>query len=160
MYNNVSLFTVSLPSQNNQHNQHEIRALFRPVRGTSTSGRIKKQKKRRTWTCEFICLSETDAMKVPTREEKLALVKAGLGSKKIQFNADDTEELFQQKLIGEDGFSKLSDCGVFEIMRCISNCRNLEVISCRRTPEVMKSFVGCQSKLNLHQTHTTCINVS
>lgn len=147
MYNNVSLFTVSLPSQNNQHNQHEIRALFRPVRGTSTSGRIKKQKKRRTWTCEFICLSETDAMKVPTREEKLALVKAGLGSKKIQFNADDTEELFQQKLIGEDGFSKLSDCGGFEIMRCISNCRNLEVISFRRTPEVMKSFVGCQSKL-------------
>lgn len=117
------------------------------MRGTSTSGRIKKQKKRRTWTCEFICLSETDAMKVPTREEKLALVKAGLGSKKIQFNADDTEELFQQKLIGEDGFSKLSDCGGFEIMRCISNCRNLEVISCRRTPEVMKSFVGCQSKL-------------
>nr|XP_034308834.1 uncharacterized protein LOC117683540 [Crassostrea gigas] len=93
---------ISLPSQNNQHNQHEIRALFRPVRGsTSTSGRIKKQKKRRTWTCEFICLSETDAMKVPTREEKLALVKAGLGSKKIQFNADDTEELFQQKLIEE-----------------------------------------------------------
>lgn len=45
---------ISLPSQNNQHNQHEIRALFRPVRGTSTSGRIKKQKKRRTWTCEFI----------------------------------------------------------------------------------------------------------
>lgn len=24
---------ISLPSQNNQHNQHEIRALFRPVRG-------------------------------------------------------------------------------------------------------------------------------
>ena len=54
-----------------------------------------KQKEKRTWTREFVCLSETNTNKVPTKEEKHSLIKAGLGHKKIQFYADDSEEGFQ-----------------------------------------------------------------
>ena len=92
-------------------------------------------------------LSETNTTKVSNKEEKLALIKAGLGPKKIQFYADDSEEVFQQKLVGQDGFPKLSHCGGFELMRCSSNCRDLAVFFCHRTPEIIKTFVGCQSKI-------------
>ena len=54
-----------------------------------------KQKEKRTWTRELVCLSETNTTKVPTKEEKHSLIKAGLGHKKIQFYADDSEEVFQ-----------------------------------------------------------------
>ncbi|VDI17898.1 Hypothetical predicted protein, partial [Mytilus galloprovincialis] len=53
----------------------------------------------------------------------------------------------QKKLFSEEGFNKLRDCGGFELLRCQSNCRLLEIISSKYTPESLRSIIGGQSKI-------------
>ncbi|VDH91975.1 Hypothetical predicted protein [Mytilus galloprovincialis] len=130
-------------------NLEERISLFRPSRSrfTATTSSRQKNKKPRTWTCEFVCLSNRDAIKTPTGEEKVVLKRAGLGNKKIQFCLDGSEELFTKKLFSEEGFNKLRDCGGFELLRCQSNCRLIEIISSKYTPESLRSIIGGQSKI-------------
>ena len=65
----------------------------------------------------------------------------------MQFYVDDTEEIFRQKLVSDEGFRRLNEIGGFELLRCQSNCRLLEPINVKWTPESLRSTIGCQAKL-------------
>ena len=59
---------------------------------SSASATTKKGDKKRTWTANFVCLSDRLTNKIPSSSEKQVLQKAGLGSKKIKFYVDDDEK--------------------------------------------------------------------
>ena len=93
------------------------------------------------------------ASKLPTPNEKQVLQNAGLGLKKIKFDRDeDNEDQVYGKLMADDqendeeelalGFPKLKDCGGFELMRCIPNCRVLEPLKCNMDAKSLKMAVG------------------
>jgi hypothetical protein len=114
---------------------HEVRELFHSNRRGSKRGT--KQAKKRTWTAQVVCLADRLAYKVPTASEKQILFKAGLGLKIIKFDVDDNEEAVVKKITASEtedgaaevlGFPQLHNCGGFELMRCVANCRELVVI--------------------------------
>ena len=75
--------------------------------------------------------------KIPTPTEKVVLQKAGLGSKKIKFDLEvDKLSIYNQLTSSSSGnsqpgeltssYSQLQNCGGFELMKCIPNCKVLE----------------------------------
>ncbi|VDH96227.1 Hypothetical predicted protein [Mytilus galloprovincialis] len=70
------------------------------LEGGQSKGKSKKKAKHtnRTWTVTVVCLSNKNADKVPSPSEKDNLSKAGLGSKKIEFHVDDTEQDLLDKI--------------------------------------------------------------
>ncbi|CAC5360330.1 unnamed protein product [Mytilus coruscus] len=104
------------------------------------NGKKKKQCNERTWTGTFVCLSDKDTERVPTAVEKYELVKAGLGPKRVQFEVHEGEETVKDKLI--TAFPKLCEAGGFELLRCQSNCRQLQPINGRRSVEILKTIIG------------------
>lgn len=52
---------------------------------------IPKRRKTRTWTMTVVCLADKESSRVPSSAEKEILLKAGLGTRKIQFLTSDTE---------------------------------------------------------------------
>ena len=120
--------------------------LFRPSRSRSAPyPRMKDARKGRTWTVNTMCLSQKDKNKIPTRQEKMVLQKAGLGTKRICFLISDNEKDVQKKL--EDEFPKLKNIGGFELLYCQSNCRDLKVVTSKWNVEVLKTVLGSQAKL-------------
>ena len=97
-----------------------------------------------------MCLSDRISDKIPNPTQKQVLQKAGLGLKKIVFNLEDTEEEVYAKLtsseLDEDkntiGFPQLKNCGGFELLQCVSNCRVLESIECAMAVKALKTSVG------------------
>ena len=94
--------------------------------------------------------------KVPTAAEKQILFKAGLGLKKIKFDIDDDEEAVMKKITSAEsdsneltGFPKLRDCGGFELIRCVANCRELVLIEGSWGVRELKANVGAQAKIYL-----------
>lgn len=79
-----------------------------------------------TWTHEFFCLAETNADRIPSRQEKLILQSAGLGRKKLVFGSKDTAKLVQKKL--EEAYPKLCQGGGFEILRSGATVKDLVFI--------------------------------
>ncbi len=70
---------------------------------------------------------------------KETLVEAGLGEKKIMVpDIDCGAAEFRELLLTKDG-------GGFELLRCVSNTKSLEVISSTvsRLPRLLKSVIGC-----------------
>lgn len=127
----------------NQQLRRERALLFNPrnrsARGRNRNTSLKKEGKKRTWTANFVCLSDRLTNKVPSSTaEKQVLQKAGLGSKKIKFDVDDNETTVIEKLTCSDaddngdvcGFPKLKDGGGFEMMHCVANCITLSVLEC------------------------------
>ena len=121
----------------------------RGVRSSNSSSSKKKAPKKRTWTGQFVCLSDRCASKLPTPNEKQVLQNAGLSLKKIKFDLDeDNDDQVYEKLMADDqendeeeftlGFPKLKDCGGFELMRCIPNCRVLEPLKCNMDAKSLK----------------------
>ena len=47
------------------------------------------------------------------------------------------------------GFPKLKNCGGFELMHCVANCRTLSVIECASSVRELKANVGNQPKIYL-----------
>lgn len=92
-------------------------------------GKKKKHNNERTWTGTFVCLSDKDTERVPTAVEKNELVKAGLGPKRVQFEVHEEEETVKDKLL--IAFPKLCEASGFELLRCQSNCRQLQPINGR-----------------------------
>jgi hypothetical protein len=43
----------------------------------------------RTWTHDFVCLSNSLSCEVPKQEDLLNLQRSGLGIRKVTFNAED-----------------------------------------------------------------------
>ena len=75
--------------------------------------------------------------------------KAGLGLKKIEFDLENTEEIYAKLTSSElyedqntMGFPQLKNCGGFELLRCVSNCRVLESIEYAMAIKTGKTSVG------------------
>ena len=121
----------------------------------SSRGRqSQKKEKKRTWTATFVCLADRLATKVPTATEKQVLQKAGLGIKKIKFEIDSDEKAVLETITSSEvnsetgqtiGFSKLKECGGFELMTCVANCRNLSTLDCAWSVKSIKANIGGQS---------------
>ena len=103
-------------------------------------------------------MSDRLTNKIPSSSEKQVLQKAGLGSKKIKFYADDDEKTVVEKITSDEldektgdvcGFPKLKNCGGFELMHCVANCRTLSVVECASLVTELKANVGSQSKIYL-----------
>lgn len=152
--------TAETTSGLNQDLRRERALLFNPrSRSRSrTTGNKKKEGKKRTWTANFVCLSDRLTNKVPSSAEKQVLQKAGLGSKKIKFDVDDDEKIVIEKITCAElddktgdvcGFPKLKNGGGFEFMHCVANCRTLSVIECASSVKELKANIGGQSKIYL-----------
>ena len=75
--------------------------------------------------------------------EKNELVLAGLGEKKISILDVDCETSeFHETLL--QAFPKLRDGGGFEMLKCASSTRKLEVIpfSISKSPRLLRSWIG------------------
>ncbi|XP_064387954.1 uncharacterized protein LOC135336110 isoform X1 [Halichondria panicea] len=104
----------------------------------------KSSTKHKSWTVKLVCLSSTEAKKVPCSVyDRNVLVSAGLGEKKtvipdIECSAKDFNEIIISS------FSKLNGCGGFELLRCVPNTKDLELISpvIAASPKVLKSVIG------------------
>ena len=114
----------------------------------------KKTKKSRGWTVKFVCLASKYSQKVPTAAEKEVLSSAGLGTKKIKLDIEDTEVDVMQKIMSDEimedsetvGFPQLKECGGFELLRSAQNYRQLDVINCRNwSVKELKANIGRQA---------------
>jgi hypothetical protein len=104
--------------------------------------------KGKSWPLRAVCLSDRNASRVPcSLLERKQLVQAGLGEQKVAIpDIECSSREFQGTLI--NAFPKLGACGGFELLRCISNSRELEVISqeVSVSPKLLKSIV-CNGKI-------------
>ena len=146
-----------------QTRAYRERALLFNSRGSRRSQSLpanaaKKKEKKRTWTTTFVCLADRLAVKVPSSSEKQILQKAGLGIKRIKFEADNDEKAVLETITSSEvnsetgqtiGFPKLKECGGFELMNCIANCRNLSTLDCAWSVKSLKTNIGGQSRIYL-----------
>ena len=99
----------------------------RPFQKHPTAPR--RQKKRTAkWTHNFVCLASTQSQFLPDDAERSTLQIAGLGEKKITFDAfADSQEIYYDLL---SYFPQLRDAGGFELMRTSEGGgKQLEVIA-------------------------------
>ena len=114
----------------------------------SISNINRKRKADYTWTGQFMCLSDCHAKKIPTPAEKQVLQKAGLGLKKIKFSVEDDEVTVYNQLTGTvesdetAGYPQIKNCGGFELLRCIPNCKVLEPIDVVMSAKNLKAAAG------------------
>lgn len=117
---------------------NEQKANFAPY---SKEGNSAKPK---AWSAKFVCLSNKEANRVPCNKyDRNLLVQAGLGDKKFTIpNIDCTPEEFNAVIVS--AFPKLGGCGGFELLRCLPNTKDLEVISLSiaQSPKLLKSVIG------------------
>ena len=138
--------TTSTPIRSGQNVLNHFRTLFSPyarpsplgsnrsstyassvsARGLSRRPAARTKKPRyESWTHEMFCLSRASEEKVPNREEKELLQRAGLGRLKIKFNATGSTQTFKEDL--ENTFPKLMCGGGFELLKRLPG-NNLEVL--------------------------------
>lgn len=134
------------------------RALLFNSRSSRGRQSQKKKERKRTWTATFVCLADRLATKVPSATEKQVLQKAGLGIKKIKFDVDSDEKAVLETITSSEvnsetgqtiGFSALKECGGFELMTCVANCRNLSTLDCAWSVKSIKANIGGQSRIYL-----------
>ena len=78
------------------------------------------------------------------------LQKAGLGLKKIIFDLEDTDEDVYANLTSskfDEGqntidFSQLDNCGGFELLWCVPDCRVMESNDCAMAVKTIKTSLG------------------
>ena len=120
---------------------------------TVNTGSSNRRAADRTWTGQFLCLSDIHVKKIPTPTEKVVLQKAGLGFKKIKFDLEADEVSVYNQLTSSSsgnsqsdeltsGYSQLQNCGGFELMKCIPNCKVLEPLECQISAKHMKATAG------------------
>ena len=89
----------------------------------------------RIWTAQFFCLADRNQSKIPDANTKQVLHNAGLGFEKIKLQLNDSEEKILSADLNEEnetlGFPQLQDGGGFELLQCLSNCRQLSLTSCQ-----------------------------
>ncbi len=80
-------------------------------------GKAKKSKKVKLslWEHEFICLASCGQLVPPTSMDKVNLIRAGLGPKKISFLDFGEPFEFHDEIIS--AFPKLRDAGGYELLR-------------------------------------------
>lgn len=122
----------------------------------SASVRTNKRQSKRTLTTTVVCLADKTTTKLPSAEEKDVLFRAGLNTKRVQFEVDDNDNHVIKKLSSDElkdgqtiGFPQLQSCGGFELLECKQNCRELTLITCKWDVMTLKSCLGNQSKIYL-----------
>ncbi len=99
------------------------------IRPTWMQQNKKKTKKVKLsmWEHEFVCLADCNKSSPPTTMERVDLIRAGLGPKKIPFFVDGEAFDFHDELLL--GFPKLAKGGGYELLRTLpSNSREFFVI--------------------------------
>ena len=145
----------------------ECMALFNG-RNSRRADRKRKAVAKRSWTVSFVCIADGYQSKIPTSTEKQVLFQAGLGIKKIKLDLEDDEHGVLEKITcgdkGDDGeikgFPQLKECRGFEIMYCISGCKELKPLNCCCSAKELKSNVGAQAKLYLRPIQKNLSTVS
>lgn len=103
-----------------------------------------KNKRNKGWSVKMVCLSSKDAKRIPaTAAERELLVAAGLGEKRVYIpNISCSWNEFREEIVAN--FPILKGCGGFELLRCISNSKELEVIkaSVTQSPHLLKQMIG------------------
>ena len=130
--------------------------------------RKKKAVARRTWTVGFVCVADRYQARIPSSTDKQVLLHAGLGLKKIKLDLEDDEHDVLEKITCGDkdddgnikGFPQLKECGGFEIMYCVSSCKELRPLNCCWTAKDLKANIGAQSKLYLRPIQKNLSTVS
>ena len=111
---------------------------------TLGSKQTKRAKTNNSWTHKFFCLSGTDEDRLPSSTfEKNGLVLAGLGEKKVTILDVDCETAeFNETLL--QAFPKLKYGGGFEMLKCTSSTRKLEVIpfTISSSARLLKAYMG------------------
>jgi hypothetical protein len=79
-----------------------------------TAARNTSRQRLRTWTHDFCCLSNRSQTDVPGQDELLSLMRAGLGTKKLCFNADDSASSVSETI--KSNYPKLQEAGGFELL--------------------------------------------
>ena len=86
--------------------------------------------------------------------EKVVLQKAGLGFKKIKFDHLEADEVSVYNQLTSSssgnsqpdeltsGYSQLQNCGGFELMKCMPNCKVLEPLECQISAKNLKAAAG------------------
>jgi len=132
---------AATPSPSSSH--RDAVALFRPNR---TSSQTKQRKRRQiTWTGSFFCFADKDSMKCPTSTERSYLQKSGLGYRKLQLLITDNAEEVRDKICKE--YPKLAEGGGYELLRCLPNCRRLEILDCNWDTLSLRACVGGQANI-------------
>ena len=119
----------------------------------SNTGSSNRRAADRTWTGQFLCLSDIHVKKIPTPTEKVVLQKAGLGFKKIKFDLEADEVSVYNQLTSSSsgnsqsdeltsGYSQLQNCGGFELMKSIPNCKVLVPLECQISAKHLKATAG------------------
>ena len=92
----------------------------------------------------MVCLPSKDAKRVPgTAAEREILVAAGLREKRVTIpNLNCSWEEFKAEILAS--FPVLSGCGGFELLRCVPNSKDLEIIkvSVAQSPSLLKQMIG------------------
>ena len=100
-----------------------------------------------------MCLSDIHAKKIPTPTIKAVLQKAGLGFKKAKSDLEADEVPVYNQLTSSSsgdsqpdeltlGYSQLQNCGGFELMKCIPNCKVLEPLEFQISAKNLKAAAG------------------
>ncbi|CAG2245232.1 unnamed protein product [Mytilus edulis] len=118
--------------------------------GRPNEQRQKKRKGKKPlkkWTGTFVCLASRNQTTIPIGEEKMVLLRCGLGSHRVTMDLYSSQEEFFNCL--EKEFPQLKKSGGFELLRCAQNCRNLKVLECNWKPESIRQYIGQQAKIYL-----------
>ncbi|KAJ8315366.1 hypothetical protein KUTeg_007516 [Tegillarca granosa] len=71
----------------------------------------------------------------------------GIRRKHANFKVDDSKEEVYSTLTGDTRFEQLKEAGVFELMHCMRNCRELQVITCKWDIKSLCQIIGSQAKV-------------
>lgn len=96
---------------------------FQPVRRRTSVPRFRpyQQQVHKKWQHTFVCLSQVDQFFPPDTNDRVRLVQAGLGEKKISVNPDGTAENLHAAVL--DTYPCLRDGGGYEFMKIDESSR-------------------------------------
>ncbi|XP_071149966.1 uncharacterized protein [Mytilus edulis] len=141
---------LKMTAENHQRSLASISNERSLLFGRPNEQRQKKRKGKKPlkkWTGTFVCLASRNQTTIPIGEEKMVLLRCGLGSHRVTMDLYSSQEEFFNCL--EKEFPQLKKSGGFELLRCAQNCRNLKVLECNWKPESIRQYIGQQAKIYL-----------
>ena len=115
---------------------NEFRRLFRGYSSTRVQlrgrmhpyARSQPAPRQRLWIHNFYCLGDKDAVTVPgSKFLKKSLSDVGLWEKRLEIPTEVDANALHEVLI--EAFPQLSVCGGYQLLKCIPNSINLQLLS-------------------------------
>ncbi|XP_066921335.1 uncharacterized protein [Clytia hemisphaerica] len=141
--------------------RQERRDLFAPYPSATTRNKKqqkdKKAPKKRTWSAQFFCLADKFSTSIPCPTERVTLLNAGLGLKRIKLDIEQHDEtIIYQAIMSEEkdndgqtiGFPALKAAGGFQPMKVEPNSKTLVNLNCPLNVRSLKLCIG-QGKIFL-----------